>query len=152
MDSEIEKLREGFPVWVSIPVQWGDQDAFGHVNNTAYLRWFESARIEYGMRVVLGDMSVGKEVGPILAAVSCQYRRQLEFPDTVQVGARITRIGRSSMTMEHRIISERWRAVVAEGDSTLVTFDYAGQKSVPLPADIRARIEATEGKAFPAAS
>lgn len=146
MDSEIEKLKEGFPVWIALPVQWGDQDAFGHVNNTVYLRWFESARIAYGLRVNLTETSAGERVGPILAAISCNYRRQLMFPDAVHIGARITRIGRSSLTMEHRVISEQLHAVAAEGDSTLVTFDYAAQKSVPLPDTIRAAIERLEGR------
>ena len=148
MHPEFERLREAYHVWISLPIQWGDQDAFGHVNNTVYLRWFESARIAYGRQVILGDME-GKAVGPILAAISCQYRRQLTFPDTVHVGARITRIGRSSLAMEHRLISESLQAIAAEGDSTLVSFDYAAQKTVPLPADVRARIEALERRAFP---
>ncbi len=148
MDSEIEKLREGFPVWISIPVQWGDQDAFGHVNNVIYFRWFESARITYGRQIGLAETGEGKKIGPILAAITCHYRRQLKFPDTVQVGARITRIGRSSLTMEHRLVSESLRAVAAEGDSTLVTFDYLAQKSVALPDHLRARIEQLEGRTF----
>jgi acyl-CoA thioester hydrolase len=150
MDPEIEKRRADFPVWISLAIQWGDQDAFGHVNNTVYLRWFESARIAYGRKIALGDLEEGKRVGPILAAISCQYRRQLTFPDTVHIGARITRIGRSSLTMEHRVLSDALQAVAAEGDSTLVTFDYAAQKSTALPADVRARIEALEAKSFPA--
>ncbi|MGE5194738.1 MAG: acyl-CoA thioesterase [Deltaproteobacteria bacterium] len=152
MDSEIEKLREGFPVWVALPVQWGDQDAFGHVNNTAYFRWFESARIAYGGRIELSESGDGKKIAPILAAISCNYRRQLKYPDTVHVGARIIRVGRSSLTMEHRIVSAFWRVVAAEGDSTLVAFDYAAQKSVPVPAAVRTRIEQLEGKTFPAIS
>jgi len=148
MDSEIEKLREGFPVWITLPIQWGDQDAFGHVNNTVYLRWFESARIAYGSRIDLAESGEGRKIGPILAAIACNYRRQLKFPDTVHIGARITRIGRSSLTMEHRILSERLGAVAAEGDSTLVTFDYAAQKSVSLPAAVRTRIEQVEGRVF----
>ncbi len=150
MDSEIEKLREGFPVWITIPIQWGDQDFFGHVNNTVYLRWFESVRIAYGKEIDLAESAEGKKIGPILAAISCHYRRQLKFPDTVQIGARITRLGRSSLTMEHRIVSELQCAVAAEGDSTMVAFDYLAQKSVPLPAELRAKIEQLEGKSFPA--
>ena len=148
MNSEIEKLREGFPVWITVPVQWGDQDAFGHVNNTVYFRWFESARIAYADGIRLSEGDAGKDVDPILAAISCQYLRQLTYPDTVHVGARISRIGRSSLTMEHCLISEQWRAVAATGDSTLVAFDYAAQKSVPVPASVRARIEQLEGKRF----
>ncbi len=148
MDSEIEKLRRGFPVWVTLPVQWGDQDAFGHVNNTVYFRWFESARIAYGGRIDLSESGDGRKVAPILAAITCNYRRQLKYPDRVHVGARIIRIGRSSLTMEHRLISEAWRAIAAEGDSTLVAFDYAAQTPVPVPAAVRSRIEQLEEKTF----
>jgi acyl-CoA thioester hydrolase len=150
MDSEMENLREGYAVWVTLPVQWGDQDAFGHVNNTVYFRWFESARIAYGTRIELSESGDRRKIAPILAAINCNYRRQLKYPDTVHVGARIIRIGRSSLTMEHRLISETWRAVVADGDSTLVAFDYSTQKSVPVPEAVRARIEQLEGKKFPA--
>jgi acyl-CoA thioester hydrolase len=153
MDSEIEKLRQGFPVWITLPVQWGDQDAFGHVNNTVYFRWFESARIAYADGIGLSDSAAGSSVDPILAAISCRYLKQLNYPDTVHVGARISGFGRrSSMTMQHRIISERLRAIVAEGDSTLVAFDYAAQKSVPVPDAVRARIEEIEGKPIPASA
>ena len=132
--------------------QEGDQDAFGHVNNTVYFRWFESARIAYGSRIALSESGDGQKIAPILASINCNYRRQLKFPDTVHVGARITRLGRSSLTMEHRLVSEYWRAVAAEGDSTLVAFDYLAQKSVPLPPEVRARIEQLEGKTFPTPS
>ena len=116
MDSELAALLSGFPVVISLPVQWGDQDAFGHVNNTPYFRWFESARIAYGMRVGLSRLKATQNIGPILALITCDYRRQLTFPDTVHVGARITRIGRSSLTMEHRLISEAGRRRRRRGD------------------------------------
>lgn len=145
-----EELKEGYPVWIALPVQWGEQDAFGHVNNAVYMRWFESARIAYGLRVNLTEGTPTRRVGPILAAISCNYRRQLKYPDTIHVGARITRIGRSSLTMEHRVISEMLGAIAAEGDSTLVAFDYLAQKSVPLPDEMRLAIESLEGREFPA--
>ena len=148
-DAEFEKLREGYHVWITLPIQWGDQDAFGHVNNTVYLRWFESARIEYGNLAGLSQTGMGQNIGPILAAISCNYRRQLTFPDTVHVGARITRIGNSSLKMEHRLVSAALRDVAADGDSTLVAFDYAAQKPVPVPDSVRAAIERLEGIAFP---
>jgi len=72
----------------------------------------------------------------------------LTFPDTVHVGSRITRMGRSSFTMEHRVISEAQRAIAAEGDSTLVAFDYVAQKPVPLSDDLRAQIHQLEGKSL----
>src|SRR5262245_14878734 len=99
-----EELRD-LPIVVEIPVQWGDQDAFGHVNNAVYFRWFESARIAYLEAVKLGDRTAAGGLGPILAAIDCNYRRQVKYPDTIRVGARVTRIGRSSIGIEHKLWS-----------------------------------------------
>jgi acyl-CoA thioester hydrolase len=135
-----------FPMVISLPVQWGDQDSFGHVNNVVYFRWFESARIAYFEKVGLSSLMITEKVGPILAAINCNYRRQLTYPDTVRVGARITKIGRSSMTMEHRLVSENAGTLAAEGDSTIVSFDYDAGKSHPVPEAIREAISRFEGK------
>jgi acyl-CoA thioester hydrolase len=145
MDAELHSLLEGYKFFITLPLQWGDQDAMGHVNNTVYLRWFESARIGYGNLVGLLQVASTQKIGPILAAVRCNYRRQLRFPDSVHVGARVTRIGRSSFTMQHRVVSAALRAIAADGDSTIVTFDYANQVSVPVPEEIRQNIASHEG-------
>ena len=134
------------PVVISWPVQWGDQDLFGHVNNTVYFRWYESARIAYLDRIGVSEMMNRDRVGPILAAISCNYRRQLNFPDTVEIGSRITRIGRSSATMTHAIWSREQRVLVADGESTIVMFDYQAQRPVPVPDAIRQAIENLEGR------
>jgi acyl-CoA thioester hydrolase len=146
VDSELAQHLAGYPVFISLPVQWGDQDAFAHVNNVIYLRWFESARIAYGDMIGLSQLMETKKIGPILAAVKCNFRRQLTFPETVHIGARIASIGRTSMVMEHRVVSSRLRAPVADGDSTIVTFDYKTQKPTPVPPEVRAAIEALEGR------
>jgi acyl-CoA thioester hydrolase len=137
-----------FPVAISLPVQWGDQDMFGHVNNAIYFRWYESARIAYLDRIGLSELMDRQRVGPILAAIGCNYRRQLTFPDTVEVGSRITRIGRSSLTMTHAMWSQRQQALVADGESTIVVFDYQTQRPVPVPDAVREAIEKLEGQKF----
>lgn len=143
-----ESLLAGFPVVIVLPVQWGDQDAFGHVNNTVYFRWCESSRIVYGNRIGLAEMKAARNIGPILAAIACNYRKQVTFPDTVHIGSRITRLGRSSMTMDHVIVSEAQQCVVADATSTIVTFDYAANKPIAVPAEVRAAIEQLEGRAL----
>jgi acyl-CoA thioester hydrolase len=104
--------------------------------------------VAYADRVGLTALLDQQRIGPILAAVACNYRRQIRFPDTVQVGARITRLGRSSMTMEHRVVSEAQQAVTGEGDSTIVTFNYAQQQVVPIPEPLRAAIGELEGRSL----
>lgn len=140
------EILSDFPVTVVRPVQWGEQDGFGHINNMHFIRWFESARIAYLGKCGIELTNEGN--GPILAAVSCNYRRQVTFPDTVTVGARVVRIGRSSMTIEHQLWSERLQAVAAEGDSTVVLFDYQNQKSTPIPPELRTKIEILENRSF----
>src|SRR5262249_233988 len=135
------ELLAKFPVVVRFPVHWGDQDAYGHVNNVIPHRWFESARIELFGRIGLLDMRKEQGVGPILAATSCDYRRQITFPDVVQIGIRVARVGRTSIGFEHAIVSETQNAVVAEGTSTTVVYDYAAHKPQPVPDKVRRAIE-----------
>jgi acyl-CoA thioester hydrolase len=138
-----EPLR-GYPVILTLPLQWGDQDAFGHVNNVVYFRWFESARVVYLEQSGLGHMMTGDGIGPILASIRCDYRKQLNYPDRIHIGARVTHLGNSSLKMEHVVYSEALAATTAEGESVIVTFDYRGQKSVRIPDDIRANIQQME--------
>jgi acyl-CoA thioester hydrolase len=146
--NDADALLAGFSVAIAIPVQWGDQDAFAHVNNVVFFRWFESARIAYFRRIGLIKHLDGGQVGPILAATSCDYRRSIVFPDTVRVGIRATRIGRTSIGLEHRIVSEGLRAVAADGTSTTVVYDYAAGRPHPVPDSVRTAIADLEGRAM----
>lgn len=145
-DGDHRTTMAGQPVVVTLPIQWGDQDAFGHVNGVVYFRWFETARIEYLNRSGLGHLMSKERMGPILAAIKCDYRRQLKHPDTILVSASITEIGRSSMKMRHLIYSQSQQAVAAEGESTVVMFDYANQRPTRVPDDVRQQIERLEGR------
>lgn len=135
----------GFPVIITVPVLWGDEDSFGHVNNVIYLKWCETARCEYLQLMKMPAEPTG--IGPILARIQCNYRSPVNFPDTVYIGARITRIGNKSLEMEHRIVSKAQNAVVAEADSTIVAVDYDRNVSVTVPDYCREAIREIEGVA-----
>jgi acyl-CoA thioester hydrolase len=143
-----EKSLSEYPVVITLPVQWGDQDGFGHVNNTIYFRWFESGRIAYLTKIGLMEMLESDKIGPIMATISCDFRRPITYPDTVDVGSRVTRIGNSSVGMDHVIVSRGLGVVAAEGTSTLVVVDYRSGKSHPVPAAVRRAIEALERRVF----
>ena len=147
MSSNPEPLQD-YPLIITLPVQWGDMDAFAHVNNTVPIRWFESARIAYLEQSGMSHLMDASGLGPILAAISCDYRRQLVYPDTVDVAARVSRIGRSSMTMDHAVYSHSQSAIAAEGTSTVVIFDYSTNRPTRMPDDVRQACEKLEGKAF----
>jgi acyl-CoA thioester hydrolase len=136
----------GHPVVVTLPVQWGDQDAFGHVNGVVYFRWFETARVEYLNQSGLGHLMSQVGTGPILASIKCDYRRQLKHPDTIEVSASISEIGKSSMKMRHVLFSQSQQAVAAEAESTVVMFDYASQRPTRVPDSVREQIKKLEGQ------
>lgn len=146
------ELLTGFPVVITLPLLWGDQDSFSHVNNIVYLRWCETARVDYLNRVGLWPQKEPPStLGPILARICCDYKVPLSYPDTIHVGARITHIGNSSFRMEHVIVSHTHNTLAAAVDSTLVVLDYSCNKSTPVPLKVRAAIEKLEGRSFAAA-
>lgn len=130
-----------FPITVEIPVAWGDMDAFSHVNNTVFFRWFESARIAFLQAI---DFTGGGErggVGPILASTRCRFRRPVAFPDIVTVGVRVTGMSEDRFTHEYRAVSRALGEVAAEGAAVVVSYDYAAGRKTPIPPAVRAAID-----------
>ncbi len=133
-------LLAHYPLVMEMVVRWGDMDAFQHVNNTMYFRYFESARIAYFQRLDVSDFTSNQGIGPILAATSCRFRFPVTFPDTLLVGARAIQLGDDRFLMEHRIVSQRHNRLAAEGDALVVMLDYRTGKKVSMPHVVRARI------------
>lgn len=146
MSEEARRRLERFPATIEVPVQWGDMDAYGHVNNTVYFRYFESARIEYLDRCGFLESYDSRGVGAILHSTSCRFRRALTYPDTVLVGGRAVEVGEDRFVMEYRVVSIGQEAVVAEGDGVVVSFDYREGTKTALPEEVRRRIEALEDR------
>ena len=132
-----------WPVTIELPVQWGDMDSFGHVNNVVYLRWFESARIAYFERA--GILAQMPDLGPIQARQVIDYRLPLKYPDRLLVSTTVTKLGNTSFTMALRIRSHaNDRAIAAEGEAVIVMVDYRSGRKVPLSAELRESIEKLE--------
>jgi acyl-CoA thioester hydrolase len=129
-----------FPVTVTFPIHWGEMDPMGHVNHTRYFTWFESARIALFAKVgILADKP--REVSPILAMASCDFIRPVVHPATIVAGARILKVGRTSITMEYAA----WEATepdrpCARGASVAVLVDYHTMVKVEVPQSVRAAI------------
>ncbi len=138
------ELLAGFPVVIPWPVAWGDMDAFQHVNNVTYFRWFESVRIAY-FAAIGWSREIG--VGPILARTSCAFRAPLTYPDTIDIAARAVDVGEDRFTMIYRVVSRRLQGIAAEGEGRVVAYDYRVGAKAPLPTEIRAAIGALEAGA-----
>jgi acyl-CoA thioester hydrolase len=142
--SAVQELLSDYPVVVELPVVWGEMDAFQHVNNVVYFRYFESARIAYSMKIGLHALRDLTGIGPILGSTSCKYRLPLTYPDTVSVGARTVKIEEDRFTMKYAIVSHKHGKIAAEGDGVIVMYDYREGKKTEVPAEIRQRIEDLE--------
>jgi acyl-CoA thioester hydrolase len=121
-----------FPIQVRMPVAWGQLDAFNHVNNTVYFRWFEDARIATLQVIGFTPELMATGVGPILAKTSCVFRRPLGFPDAITACARIEDIGADRFTMVYAVFSDAV-GLAAHGDGRIVCFDYKAERKMPLP-------------------
>ncbi len=142
----VSELLKGYPRVIELPLEWGDMDAFQHVNNAVYFRWFESARIAYFQDVGLLELMESTGVGPILASTECRFRIPLTYPDTISVGARVPQIGDDRFVMEYLILGHASGKVAANGTGLIVTFDYRDGGKAPLPGDLRERLLAFEGE------
>ncbi|MBA2315997.1 MAG: acyl-CoA thioesterase [Chloroflexi bacterium] len=153
--SDPRDLAGDFACRREVEVRFADTDAMGHVNNAAYLTYFEIARAAYyeaatGRPLPLGVH--GAEEGMILADVRVAFRAPAFYGETLAVETRVTRLGRTSFSMDHRLTApdSRWgRArLIAVAESVLVTYDYAAGRPVALPDDLVAGLRRLEGDAL----
>lgn len=120
-----------------IPVRWGDMDALGHVNNTAYFRYAEQARLDWLASCGIHDI-VNVTDGPVLVNASCTFLKPISYPATVEVRLLIGKPGRSSLPTyyEMRLVGDA-ETLYAEGAAKIVWWNPKTGKSVELPQFIR---------------
>ncbi len=133
--------RSDFRVFRAIPTRWHDNDVFGHVNNVVYYGWFDTAvnawLVENGFLDLAGSGTVG-----LVAETSCTYFESVAFPETVEAGIAVERLGNSSVTYRIGIFRQGGGQAAAQGRFTHVYVQRAGQKPVPIPAPLRAALSA----------
>jgi acyl-CoA thioester hydrolase len=139
---------DGFHFVHAQEVTFRDLDVFGHVNNAVYLTYLENARIGY-LREVLSIESF-EDLLVILAKVRIDFRSRASLGEVLEIGARVSRIGTKSFDLDHEVRGPDAR-LVAVASTTLVTFDYRGDSTMPVPDLWRERIESFEAKDFAAA-
>lgn len=128
------------PVVFHQPVAWGDMDAFGHVNNVMYYRYFESGRIEYLSQVDVFSHGLVS----VISANSCRYLRPVFYPDTLKVGVRVVELRNSGFRMEYIMHSTQQAQLVATGEAIVVMVDAQTFEKVAMPLELKQRIAALE--------
>ncbi|MGO2386944.1 MAG: acyl-CoA thioesterase [Psychrobacter sp.] len=131
-----------YPVIHHQPIQWGEMDAFNHLNNVVYYRYAESARISYLQALGMFDGSMVT----VLAQSSCQYLRPVTYPDRLLLGVRCKRLGNTSMAMEYSYYSTAQETVVATAEAVVVRLDNDGKSKLPWTAAERQQLLALEAE------
>jgi acyl-CoA thioester hydrolase len=121
-----------------LEVRFRDCDGLAHVNNAVYLTYLEQARFAFWQRLT-GVGGIPRSF--IVARVECDYRAQATAGDRLVVRLRVMAVGKSSFTFEYEIVNARTRVVVATARTVQVMYDYQAARSIPVPDDIRARLE-----------
>lgn len=127
-------------VSIDTPVAWGEMDAFQHVNNTVYFKYFESARIAYFDRVGVNEEMTRSNIGPILASTQCRFKAPLTYPDNVSIATRVSDVSEDRFTMKYFVMSQKSGRIAAEGEGLIVFYDYNNNRKHAIPAEIKKRI------------
>jgi len=133
-----------FQVHTELEVRWSDMDALGHVNNACYFTYFESVRLTYLAKVAPGHDFRSNPI-PILAHTACDFLSPVEHPATLILSCRTTKVGRTSLQMEHLARDKASGAVRARATAILVFFDFHTHEKAPVPDALRERVRELDG-------
>ena len=134
-------VRADFKAWRKMTTRWADNDAYGHVNNTVYYEWFDSAVNAWMVEQGLLDIAYGDPIA-LVVETRCTYAAPLEFPQTVEIGLAVAELGRSSIRYRVGIFAEGSKSAAAEGEFVHVVVDRASRRPVEIPSDWRSKLEA----------
>ena len=124
--------RGAYRHFTTISTRWADNDAYGHVNNTVFYAWFDSAVNQWLVEQGLLDIAAGDPIG-LVVETGCRYFAPLAFPGEVEVGIALERLGTSSVTYRLGAFAAGEAEPAAEGHFTHVYVGRASRRPVPLP-------------------
>ena len=135
----VPEARSAYRAFRSIATRWMDNDAYGHVNNVVYYSWFDTAVNAYLIERGVLDIHHGETIGLVIET-HCNYFAPLAFPQTVDVGIRVAKLGTSSVRYEVGIFGDP-DLTAAKGHFVHVYVDKQTRRPVPLPAPFKTVLE-----------
>ena len=141
MSRPVPRRRDAYRWFMTISTRWADNDAYGHVNNTVYYEWFDTAVNAWLVEAGLLDIENGDPIG-LVVETGCSYFASLSFPGDIDVGIAIERLGRSSVTYNIGVFGAGSAEPSAQGHFTHVYVGRDDRRPTSLPDDWRAKMEA----------
>lgn len=123
-----------------LQLRWSDLDAFNHVNNARYLTFLEEARIRWFDSI--GEAWVTDEFAPVVVSVQLNYKQPIPYPADVEVDLYVEKVGNTSTTIAHRIVSADGKTLYNDGNVVAVWIDRKTGRPRPLPESIRRAVGA----------
>jgi acyl-CoA thioester hydrolase len=124
--------RADFSTFEPIETRWADNDVYGHINNVTYYAYFDTAVNRRLAAAGLLDIEKGETIG-LVVETGCRYHAPAAFPDRLEAGVKVARIGTSSVRYEIAIFREGEESALAEGHFTHVYVDRETRRPAPLP-------------------
>mgnify|MGYP003579024170 CR=1 FL=1 len=140
MSRPVPHGRDSYRWFMTIATRWADNDAYGHVNNTVYYQWFDTAVNAWLVEAGLLDIERGDPIG-LVVETGCTYFAPLSFPGDVEVGIAVGRLGTSSVTYRIGVFGAAQSEPSAQGHFTHVYVGRQDRRPTPLPDDWRTKLE-----------
>jgi acyl-CoA thioester hydrolase len=135
--------RTAYKAFRTISTRWMDNDAYGHVNNVVYYSWFDTVVNAHLIEQGALDIQHGETIGLVIET-QCNYFAPVEFPQTVEAGLRVARIGRSSVRYEVGLFVQGEPMTAAKGHFIHVYVDRKHRRPTDLPSQLKTVLEALQ--------
>ena len=140
MSSASEDDRAAYRHFLSIPTRWMDNDIYGHVNNVVYYSYFDTVINEYLIRAGGLDIAAGEVIG-LCVESQCRFHAPLTFPETIEAGLRVAKLGRTSVRYEIGLFRQHIAEPAATGHFVHVFVNRDSRRPEPIPERMRAPLE-----------
>lgn len=130
---------------IVLKIDWSDLDLFGHVNNVAFFKYVQAARVNYCESIGLTSINEKNKSGFIVASTNCTFKIPLNYPGNVKVFSKIDWIKNSSFQLSHFLVNDE-NEVAAESVDVVVVFDYERKVKTNITAELKSKMETQENK------
>lgn len=125
---------------LNLRIDWSELDVFGHVNNVAFHKYAQTARLNYVEQIGLMHLYQTKNIGFMVAETNCQFKKELLFPGTIHIETKLEFVKNTSFGLEHNMSNDQGELVAIARD-VLVVFDFTKKEKCLIPLSIKNKLE-----------
>jgi acyl-CoA thioester hydrolase len=131
---ELDKIKFPFPIRQQ--VYWAEMDAYDHINNVSYFRYFETGRIHFFYNTGIWQLFLSEGIRIVVGKMECNYVKEVVYPEEIEIAVGIKRVGNASLILQQKVSTER-NGIVAYGEGVIVSTDPQTGKSTPWTDKLR---------------